>query len=219
MAKTMEEHEDLVRRLQALGTEPLSPATAHGALARAMSTSPLRSRRAGLRMKVAAATAGCVLFGSAGLAAAGTLPTSVQDAAHKALGAVGVHVPVGTERFNDPALCPGGPYKNHGQYVKAHPDDPKAAHSPCGKPLQSVHSTTTVAGKTTTSTTEGENGKGHTKTTKGNSSDTAPGHSDTTKVHGPPSTKKSTPADSHGPDTTHPNSTHPTGPPSGTASK
>jgi hypothetical protein len=66
------------------------------------------------------------------------LPAPVQDVAHHALDAVGVHVPPGHQRFNDPATCPGGPYANHGAYVRAHHDDPNAGESPCGKPLNAV---------------------------------------------------------------------------------
>jgi hypothetical protein len=173
-------------------------------------------------MKVAAATAGCVIFGSAGLAAAGTLPATVQDAAHTALGAVGVNVPEGHGRFNDPTICPGGPYKNHGQYVKAHPNDPKAAQSPCGKPLQSVDTDAPDSSTPATDADKSKSTHGHDKTssTKGNPSDTAPGQSDTTKVHGPPTSKKA--PETHAPNTTHttgPDTTHPTGPPSSTIPK
>jgi hypothetical protein len=59
--------------------------------------------------------------------------------AHGALDAVGVHVPPGHVRYNDPVVCPGGPYRNHGAYVRAHKSDPNAGNSPCGKPVQSVN--------------------------------------------------------------------------------
>jgi hypothetical protein len=65
----------------------------------------------------------------------------VQDVAHNALDAVGVHVPPGHNRYNDPTVCPGGPYRNHGAYVRAHTSDPNAGASPCGKPVQSVNPT------------------------------------------------------------------------------
>jgi hypothetical protein len=87
-------------------------------------------------MKLLPAAAAVAVLGSGvGLAAADTLPAPAQEVAHKALGVVGVHVPPGHERFNDPAECPGGPYRNHGAYVKAHKDDPDASKSRCGKPL------------------------------------------------------------------------------------
>ena len=79
------------------------------------------------------------MVGSMGLATAGALPDTAQDAAHTVLDKVGVNVPAGHERYNDPGVCPGGPYKNHGAYVRAHKDDPNAGTSPCGKPLNAVN--------------------------------------------------------------------------------
>jgi len=79
------------------------------------------------------------LFGSLGLASAGALPDSVQDVAHDVLDHVGVDVPPGHDRFNDPTECPGGPYKNHGDFVKQNKDNASsAAQSDCGKPLVST---------------------------------------------------------------------------------
>jgi hypothetical protein len=86
----------------------------------------------------AAAVAAVLLVSSVGLAAAETLPAPVQDVAHSALKKVGIYVPPGHERYNDPVDCPGGPYANHGAYVRAHKDDPAAGQSPCGKPVRSV---------------------------------------------------------------------------------
>src|SRR5687768_15121361 len=106
--------------------------------------------------------------GSATLAGAvtGNLPDVAQDAAHTALAKVGVEVPKAkgkppktadtdgpgsVERFLGDATTPctlpdGSPFVgNHGQYVKAHPDDAAtadvnerqaAAESRCGKPIQ-----------------------------------------------------------------------------------
>ena len=73
-----------------------------------------------------------------GLAAADTLPDSVQEVAHTTLAKVGVHVPPGHERYDDPVVCPGGPYENHGAYVRSHKNDPNAGASPCGKPIRSL---------------------------------------------------------------------------------
>jgi hypothetical protein len=95
------------------------------------------------------------MAGSVGLAAADVLPAPVQDVAHHALDTVGVHVPPGHQRFNDPATCPGGPYANHGAYVRAHHDDPNAGSSPCGKPLGAVN-----PGHDSNSDQPGDHGKG-----------------------------------------------------------
>src|SRR5439155_16774817 len=89
------------------------------------------------RTKVAAALASGFLLGSVGLASAGTLPDPVQEAAHSALGAVGVSVPPGHDRYNGPEC--GGRFANHGQYVKAHKGDTGAAKSRCGKPNRAGH--------------------------------------------------------------------------------
>jgi hypothetical protein len=126
----------VIERLRAFGTAPLADDVATAASARL----PGREARVpGGRAKwiVAAAVAG-FMAGSVGLATADVLPAPVQDVAHHALDAVGVHVPPGHQRFNDPATCPGGPYANHGAYVRTHHDDPNAGESPCGKPLKAV---------------------------------------------------------------------------------
>ena len=121
---------EVVRRLRALAERPVEPGTAGRVLARAQRAPASRWRTT--RLKVAAATAGGFLVGSMGLASAGTLPNPVQDVAHSALGAVGISVPPGHDRYNGPEC--GGTYANHGEYVRAHPDDPAAGRSPCGKP-------------------------------------------------------------------------------------
>ena len=121
---------EVVRRLRALAERPVEPGTAGRVLARARRAPA--SRWGTTRLKVAAAMAGGFLVGSMGLASAGTLPNPVQDVAHSALGAVGISVPPGHDRYNGPEC--GGTYANHGEYVRAHPDDPAAGRSPCGKP-------------------------------------------------------------------------------------
>jgi hypothetical protein len=131
-----DEYRGLTERLRAFGSAPLAEQVGSGALA-GVRARQARGSDGRAKWIVAAAVAGFVA-GSVGLAAADVLPAPVQDVAHHALDAVGVHVPPGHQRFNDPVACPGGPYANHGAYVRAHHDDPNAGASPCGKPLQAV---------------------------------------------------------------------------------
>jgi hypothetical protein len=132
-----EEFEAVQRRLAAFGTTPLNPAVDARVHARLRRTRASARPRVSRKLVLLAATLAFVL-GSVGLAAADTLPAPAQEAAHDALAKVGLHVPPGHERYNDPVVCPGGPYKNHGAYVRAHKDDPDAGASPCGKPVKSV---------------------------------------------------------------------------------
>jgi hypothetical protein len=129
--------EAVTRRLAYLGTEPLDPAVAVRTRARFHRVRPSSGRRISRLTLLVAATIAFVLA-SVGLAAADTLPDPVQEVAHNALAKVGLHVPPGHDRYNDPAVCPGGPYKNHGEYVRSHKDDPDAGASPCGKPVKST---------------------------------------------------------------------------------
>jgi len=139
----MDDHDPLIDRLQALGHQPVDPATASHHLT-AMATATAGHRRLWSRLKVGGAFGVGLIVGGTGLASAGALPGPAQDVAHKALSTVGVKVPKstqGTERFIDPAVCgidpaTQRPFRNHGQYVQAHPDDPAAAQSQCGKPLK-----------------------------------------------------------------------------------
>ncbi len=128
---------ELERRLKTLGSAPLVPGVADRTLARLRATG--RRRTSGTRLKLlsAAAIAGFVA-GGVGLAAADVLPAPVQGVAHRALDPLGIHVPPGHNRYNDPTVCPGVPSRNHGAYVRAHAGDPNAGKSPCGKPVQSV---------------------------------------------------------------------------------
>jgi hypothetical protein len=135
--KVMDDDEDLIRRLHTLGTQPLEPALSAQTLA-AIRDAQRASIRRGTRFKVALAAMVGFFAGGLGLASAGALPADVQEAAQTVLEHVGVDVPGGYERYNDPAVCPGGPYRNHGDYVRRHPDDPNAGESPCGKPVVSV---------------------------------------------------------------------------------
>src|SRR5262245_789218 len=126
----------VTERLRTFGSTPLADDVANATFAR---VSARRARASAGRVKwVVAATVAGFMAGSVGLAAADVLPAPVQDVAHHALDTVGVHVPPGHQRYNDPTTCPGGPYANHGAYVRAHHDDPNAGSSPCGKPLRSV---------------------------------------------------------------------------------
>ena len=128
----------VARRLQQFASQPLDEEVAARALGRVRAGRPA-SRRIS-RTKVLSAAAVATFFASGiGLAAADVLPPSAQQVAHNALNAVGVHVPPGHDRYNDATVCPGGPYANHGAYVRAHPDDPNAGKSPCGKPTRAVN--------------------------------------------------------------------------------
>jgi hypothetical protein len=126
--------ESVVSRLHSAGQQPVGHALEQRVLARAN-----RSRRAWLhstKLKVAAALAGGFMIGSVGLASAGALPGPAQDVARAALGALGVDVPPGHDRYNGPEC---GNVTTHGEYVDAHPDDPAAGKSPCGKPNKAVN--------------------------------------------------------------------------------
>lgn len=133
----MDEHEDLISRLRALGRRPVDAQLAGRHLA-AMAGAvdgpgPVvgpRRHRLGI---VAAFTVG-LLAGTTGLASAGALPNGAQEVAHRTLGAVGVNVPHG-DRYQGPEC--GGPVKNHGQYVRSQPkgNRAEAAASRCGKPM------------------------------------------------------------------------------------
>jgi hypothetical protein len=132
----MDDHDDLTRRIRDLGSEPLDS----GLTAKCLHVMRAqRPRRLNLtKFKIATAAISGFLLGSVGLASAGTLPAPAQNVAHSVLKTVGVNVPAGHDRFNDPTVCPGGPYRNHGAYVRAHKDDPNAGASPCGKPNRAV---------------------------------------------------------------------------------
>ena len=136
----MDDHDPLAERLRDLGRQPIDPATSGRHLS---AMTAVRPRRGGAwtRLKVAGAFAAGLFLGGTGLASAGALPAPAQDVARSTLAKVGVNVPHGTERFNDPAVCgldpaTQQPFRNHGQYVRAHKNDPAAAQSRCGKPLK-----------------------------------------------------------------------------------
>jgi hypothetical protein len=122
------EHDDLERRLGALGQHPLPPGLASEHLTR-IAEAGTRSRWHG-KLRVGAAFLAGLLLGGSGLAAAGALPDPVQHAAHQALDRVGVEVP-DPERYHGEE-CGDEVRRNHGAYVR---DDHSLAQSRCGKPV------------------------------------------------------------------------------------
>ena len=136
-ADSIGEHAALAGRLHDFGQRPLDADTRRLVLDRIHA--PRRPWWRSVKLRVAAAAGAGFLAGSVGLASAGSLPGPAQQAAHSVLGTVGINVPPGQDRYNDPVACPGGPYRNHGAYVRAHPNDPNAAASNCGKPMKSVN--------------------------------------------------------------------------------
>lgn len=131
--------DNVISRLTSLGEQPIDPALASQQLT-AIAITPAREPWFRQKLQVAAALVVGLLVGSTGLAAAGALPDTAQQAAHKALRTVGVNVPPGKDRVTEGCGTDenGEPFKNHGQYVKAHKDDPEASKSDCGKPRKSV---------------------------------------------------------------------------------
>lgn len=131
----MIKHEDLIARLRALGTQPISPEVSgrHLSAIEGELDSAATDGVRGRRLRIVAAFAVGLLAGTSGLATAGALPDSAQEVAHNTLGAVGVKVPHGA-RYKGPE-CGGA--TNHGQYVRSQPkgDRAKAGASRCGKPL------------------------------------------------------------------------------------
>ena len=172
----LDDQSDAVRRLHELGTHSVDPdvAARHEAYLSAVTPTPGRSR---MRPLLAGTMLAGALLGGTGLAAAlpGSLPEQAGSVAREVLAAAqlvddedgdkkaeqaakkaarsaakanGEH---GTARFLEGCTVgdPAEPFKgNHGQYVKAHPDDPAtadvnerqvAAESDCGKPLSSLN--------------------------------------------------------------------------------
>jgi hypothetical protein len=86
---------ELIGRLGALVPEAVDPATRAAHLRRARAVEPVpRRRRIGVVAVAAAAVVG-FLAGSAGFAAAGSLPDPAQDVAHDVFGVIEVDVPQG----------------------------------------------------------------------------------------------------------------------------
>jgi hypothetical protein len=205
-------YDHVIERLRAFGSAPLADDIGKGAFGRARGRQARAS--AGRAKWVVAATVAGFVAGSVGLAAADVLPAPVQDVAHHALDTVGVHVPPGHQRFNDPATCPGGPYANHGAYVRTHHDDPNAGQSPCGKP---IHAVEPGNGSTADHDEKGQNGNGKKSHDphpgkgkgkgKGHGNGNGDGEGDGLKPHGDsdekPDTNSEQPA-AHGPSTSIP---------------
>ena len=136
----MDEHDPLIERLRGLGPDRIDPAVAARHLG-AMAGIPVKTHRF-VKAKVGTAFFAGLMLGGTGLAYADALPASVQSVAHGALSQVGLSVPNGhgPARYNGPE-CTGGPYANHGQYVRSHKSDPNAGQSRCGKPVQAGNGT------------------------------------------------------------------------------
>ena len=165
----MTEYDAIQSRLRGLASVPVDDAVAERHLSTLddVGAGPVGAGRSRRFLVMGAVVAG-TFVGSATLAGAatGSLPDVAQDAAHTALAKVGIEVPKAkgkaakaadtdgpgsVERFlgdgTTPCTLPdGSPFVgNHGQYVKAHADDPAttdvnerqvAAESRCGKPIQ-----------------------------------------------------------------------------------
>ena len=135
----MNEHDDLIARLRALGSQPVSSDASRRHLASIEAESDGVTRRSRMsRLRIVAAFVVGLLAGTSGLATAGALPNGAQDVAHRAFGAVGVKVPGGERHWGQE--CAGPKKKNHGQYVRSQPKDKRAeaAASDCGKPVKAV---------------------------------------------------------------------------------
>lgn len=172
-------HEDeIVGRLRSLGSAPVDPtlAEAHTSY---LVTPPVVARTR-MRPLLAGALVAGVVLGGTGLAAAvpGSLPRQAGSVARSALVAVNLakekpsaadkaaakaakaarvaRAKVGRFTQGCTTGTPPVPFTgNHGQYVKAHPDDPAtldvnerqvAAQSDCGKPLTSLEDRDDTAG-------------------------------------------------------------------------
>jgi hypothetical protein len=148
----------LEARLHQLGTPAIDPALVSVHLGAMAGVAP---GRAGIltKFRVAAAFFAGLLIGGSGLAAAGALPASVQSIAHTTFAKVGVNVPAGHDRVTEGCGTDtnGQPFKNHGQYVKAHKGDSAAAQSDCGKPKVSVHDSTSNPGNDENDSTSNSN--------------------------------------------------------------
>jgi hypothetical protein len=122
----------VVNRLRSFGQQQAAQALQQRVLERANQQDHHRFRS---KLTIAAALTCGTIAGGVGLASAGALPTRAQDAAHTALGVIGLDVPPGHNRYNGPE-CAGA--TTHGEYVDAHPGDPGAAKSLCGKPMRAI---------------------------------------------------------------------------------
>ena len=132
---------ELTERLRALGSQPVDPPLASAHLTAMAAVRPVGRLRH--RVAVAGALFAGTLIGSTGLAAAGALPRTVQDAASAALAKVDISVPVGTERYDGPECVGDTPARNRGQYLKQERAKGKEAFeaakaTKCGMPLSAL---------------------------------------------------------------------------------
>jgi len=140
---TDSEFPELEERLRSYGGNAVDPAVQSQHLTTMASAAPVRHSSLAHKLRVAGALMGGFFLGSTGLAFAGALPDTAQDAAQEALARVGISVQGGTERY-DGVECatnrPNGGWRNHGHYVRSQPEDQReaAGESDCGKPLVSV---------------------------------------------------------------------------------
>ena len=138
--RSVDDNDPLIERLRGLGRQALDPVTT----ARHLRALPGRRRRSTSWTKAKVGTAffaGLMLAGG-GLVSAGAMPGPAQAVAHTALAKVGVAVPNRPQRYNGPECGANANYRNHGQYVRTHTQDPNAGQSRCGKPIQAGGDTT-----------------------------------------------------------------------------
>jgi hypothetical protein len=128
----------VVERLGAMGRVPVDPAVQARHLT-AMAGVRRPASRFGRAKLVAAFAAGLVLGGT-GLASAGVLGETPQNAVADAAAHVGIDLPGGTPRSTEG--CGGKTYKNHGQFVR----DGGDPHAPCGKPVVATTGSTVQPG-------------------------------------------------------------------------
>jgi hypothetical protein len=127
----MDDHDQLIDRLRAIGAEPVDPALQASHLAAMADATTRRPASLWPKLRVAAALLVGFLVGTTGLATANALPDPAQQIAHSVLGQVGIDVPQ-PDRYHGPE-CGAEAKRNHGAYVR---DDKTLAQSDCGKKVR-----------------------------------------------------------------------------------